>query len=185
MYCIKATSKRSSLSGGSRHGGIVGEAAWEVKKSAGGEECRKRLLTPSTRIDTFLRARLGSRRRGTCVIHRECQSVGWSAAPSTCARLAFSILCFLRVGHEKIGPRDCPQMKFQWKVFTAPLFKVPTFIPVYCPSMYIYVEFSNVEFTSVFWLRIIKKRASLRQRRDWLLSKIFWSYKNCEKDILL
>lgn len=56
MYCIKATSKRSSLSGGSRRGGIVGEAAWEVKKSAGGGECRKRLLTPSSRIDTFLRA---------------------------------------------------------------------------------------------------------------------------------
>lgn len=48
-------SKRSS-SDGSRREGIVGEAAWEVKKSAGGGECRKRLLTPSSRIDTFLRA---------------------------------------------------------------------------------------------------------------------------------
>lgn len=155
MYCIKATSKRSSLSGGSRRGGIVDEAAWEVKKGAGGEECRKRLLTPSTCIDTFLRARLGSRRRGTCVIHRECQSVGWSAAPPTCARLAFSILCFLRVGHEEIGPRDCPQMKFQWKVFAAPLFKVPAF---YFPIL------SFDVFTSSFqmYLRVYSDCALLK-----------------------
>lgn len=37
-------------------GGIANEAAWEAKKSTGEEECRKRLLTPSSHIDTFLQA---------------------------------------------------------------------------------------------------------------------------------
>jgi len=136
-------SKRSSSSGESRRGGIVDEAAWEVKKSAGGEECRKRLLTPSSRIDTS--GRFVPRRRGTCVIHRECQSVGWSAAPpctrATCIPYFAFPSCRTWGDRAERLPTDEISMKS-----VVPLFKVPAFIPLYRFSM-----------------QCIKKRASSEQ----------------------
>lgn len=82
-------SKRSLSLGGSRRGGILGEAAWEAKKSAGGEKCRKRLLTPSSYIDTFLRAFCpsASRVRAWCTANVN-QSAG-RLLLLTRARLAF------------------------------------------------------------------------------------------------
>jgi len=100
-------------------GGIANEAAWEAKKSTGGEECRKRLLTPSSHIDTFLQAFCPSEFcRGTCVMYRECQSVGWPAAPrytrATCIPY-FAFPSRFATGIRRSG-REIAQMKFQWKV---------------------------------------------------------------------
>lgn len=134
MHCIKAMSKRSSLSDGSRRGGIVGEAAWEVKK-----KCRW-WRVPQEVVDTFLVHRHlppGILSLGVIVRAWYTANVNQSAGRLlllTRARLAFSISRFLRVGHEAIGLRDCPQMKFQWKVFAAPFLKVPAFIPYIGPS---------------------------------------------------
>lgn len=119
--CVKGGS-----SDGSRREGIIGEAAWEVKKK------RRWRRVPQEVVDTFLVHRhlppgvlsLAVRAWYTANVNQPAGRLLLLAR----ARLAFAMSRFLCVEHEEIGPGDCPQMKFQWKVSTVPHFKVPACI---------------------------------------------------------
>lgn len=115
--CLKGARRRTNC-------GVVGETMWGGwKKGAGGGECRERLLT-SSRIRSSS-VRFVSRCRGTCAMHRECQSADRPVAPprararATCIPI---ISRFLHVGRDWSGQKIVHRWNFnefnEWSAAT-------------------------------------------------------------------